>query len=59
VIRPGALAPLREALRGSLQVLATSAGALIYVTVLVLPWAAAAALVGLVVRAMRRTPSRA
>ena len=54
VIRAGALAPLLEALRDSVQVLATSAGALIYLTVLVLPWAAAAALVGLVVRAARR-----
>lgn len=54
VIRAGALAPLLEALRDSLQVLATSAGALIYLTVLVLPWAAAAALVWLVVRAVRR-----
>lgn len=54
VIRVGALAPLLEALRDSLQVLATSTGALIYVTVLVLPWAAAAALVLLVVRAARR-----
>jgi hypothetical protein len=35
-------------------VLATSAGALIYLTVLVLPWAATAALVGLAVRAARR-----
>lgn len=54
VIRAGALAPLLEALRDSLQVLATSAGALIYLTVLVLPWAAAGALVWLVVRAARR-----
>ena len=54
VIRVGQLAPLIEALRSSLQVLATSAGALIYLTVLVLPWAATAALVGLAVRAARR-----
>jgi hypothetical protein len=54
VIRAGALAPLLEALRDSLQVLATSAGALIYLSVVVLPWAAAAALVWLVVRAARR-----
>jgi hypothetical protein len=54
VIRIGALTPLVEALRDSLQVLAASTGALVYVTVLVLPWVAAAALVWLVVRAVRR-----
>jgi uncharacterized protein DUF4349 len=54
VIRAGALAPLLEALRDSLQVLATSAGALVYVTVLLLPWAAAGTVVWLVVRAARR-----
>jgi uncharacterized protein DUF4349 len=54
VIRVGALAPLFETLRDSLQVLATSTGALIYVIVLVLPWAVAAAFVWLVVRAVRR-----
>ncbi len=54
VIRAGALAPLLEALRDSLQVLAMSAGALIYLTVLVLPWATVAAIVWLVVRAARR-----
>jgi Domain of unknown function (DUF4349) len=53
-IRAGALAPLLEALRDSLQVLATSAGALVYLTVLLLPWAVAAALLWLVVRAARR-----
>src|SRR5262245_18593203 len=54
VIRAGALAPLLEALRDSLQVLATSAGALVYVTVLLLPWSAAAAVVWRIVRAARR-----
>lgn len=54
VIRAGALAPLLTALRDSLQVLATSAGALIYLTVLVLPWAVVAALIWFVVRAVRR-----
>jgi hypothetical protein len=54
VIRAGALAPLLEALRDSLQVLATSVGALIYVVVLALPWSVAAALVWMVVRAARR-----
>ena len=58
VIRAGALAPLLEALRDSLRVLATSAGALVYLTVLLLPWAAAAAIVWLVVRAVRRKKLR-
>jgi len=58
VIRAGALAPLLEALRDSLQVLATSAGALIYLTVLLLPWAAVAALIWMVVRAVRRKKLR-
>jgi hypothetical protein len=54
VIRAGALAPLLEALRDSLRVMATSLGALIYVVVLALPWSVAAALVWRVARAARR-----
>jgi hypothetical protein len=59
VIRPGALAPLVEALRDSLHALAASAGALLYVTVLALPWAAALALVWAAARAIRRKASTA
>ena len=54
VIRPGALAPLVEALRDSLQLLATSTGALVYVTVLVLPWATVGMIVWFGVRTARR-----
>ena len=59
VIRPGALAPLVEAFRESLRLLAESAAALLYVMVLVLPWAAVLALVWLTVRAIRRRSSTA
>ena len=54
VIRPGTLSPLVEALRDSLHALAASAGALLYVTVVALPWAAALALVWAAARAIRR-----
>jgi len=57
VIRPGALAPLAEAFRGSVRLLAESAAALLYVVVLVVPWAAAGTLVWLSVRALRRRAS--
>jgi hypothetical protein len=59
VIRPGALAPLVEALRDSLRALAASAGALLYVTLVALPWAAALALVWAAARAIRRRASTA
>jgi hypothetical protein len=59
VIRPGALAPLVEALRNSLHALAALAGALLYVTVVTLPWAAALALVWAAARAVRRRASTA
>jgi hypothetical protein len=58
-IRPGALAPLVEALRNSLHALAASAEALLYVTVVALPWAAALALVWAAARAIRRKASTA
>lgn len=54
VIRPGALAPLVEAFRDSLRLLAESVAALLYVIVLVLPWGTVVALVWLTVRAVRR-----
>jgi hypothetical protein len=54
VIRPGALAPLVEAFRDSVRLLAESAAALLYVLVLVLPWGMVVAAVWLTVRAVRR-----
>lgn len=54
VARAGAFAPFALALRGSLHALAASAAALLYVTVVVFPWLTVAALVGLVVRGVRR-----
>ena len=54
VIRPGALAPLLDAFRDSLRVLAESAAALLYVVMLVLPWATVGAAVWITVRALRR-----
>jgi hypothetical protein len=59
VIRPGALVPLVEALRDSLHALAASAGVLLYVTVVALPWAGALALVWAAARAIRRKASTA
>jgi Domain of unknown function (DUF4349) len=53
VIREGVFAPIGEALRESLGVLAQSLAALIYVLVLLVPWLLLAALVFWEVRALR------
>ena len=54
VVRPGALEPLREALRDSLRLMSQSAAALVYLVVFLLPWTVVLAAVWLAWRALRR-----
>jgi len=54
VIRPGALDPVRHALRESLRSLSESVAALIYLVVFAAPWAVVAATAWLALRAVRR-----
>ena len=53
-VRPGAFAPVAEAMRGALGVLATSIAALVFVTMSALPWVAVAWLLWTLVRRARR-----
>jgi hypothetical protein len=53
-MRAGALEPVREALRDSLHVLATSVAAIVYATVAVLPWLIVLGALAVVVRTLRR-----
>jgi hypothetical protein len=54
VVRPGALEPVREALRESLRLMSQSAAALIYATVFLLPWGVVVAAFWLAWRVRRR-----
>jgi hypothetical protein len=54
VVRPGALEPVREALRESLRLMSQSAAALIYLVVFLLPWSLVLAVAVLLWRARRR-----
>jgi hypothetical protein len=54
VVGPSAFAPLRQALRESLEVLSTSMAAMVYVTAFLAPWVAVVLLVWASVRAVRR-----
>ena len=57
LVRPGVLAPLAEALRSSLRVLATSVAYVVYLVVFALPWLVLAALVWWLLRRRRRSRS--
>lgn len=54
VLQSGALQPIREALRDSLRVLASSVAALVYAAFALLPWLVLVALLAVAVRAIRR-----
>ena len=54
VVRPGALEPLREALRDSVRLMSQSAAAVVYLVVFLLPWSVVAAAAWLTWRARRR-----
>ena len=58
VVRPGALEPVREALRDSLRQLAHSAAAVVYLVVFLLPWTVMAAVPWFAWRAHRRRAAR-